>query len=156
MLSDMLGDSFGPDNWTSEARGVVGGFSPFEGDSLGDFTYHDFDGTLTRIWCHSEAWVESGRPTYHIEVKSTAGTAQEPFQMSRHQLDIVSLVFSLRYDCFAQSFKFFRRLTLQRARVPVRCRPMCTFSSVCGAYAARHRCLMLYMWILSKEFGTEG
>lgn len=102
MLSDLLGDSFGPDNWTSEARGIVDGFTPFEGSSLGDFTYHDQDGILTRIWYDGdsavlEAW-EGKWPTYHIEVKSTAGTAQDPFQISRHQLDIVS--FSLPLVCF--------------------------------------------------------
>ena len=102
LLSDLLGDSFGPDNWTSEARGIVEGLTPFEGDSLGDFTYDDHDGSLTKTWYEGdpealEAW--AGRsPTYHIEVKSTAGTAQEPFQMSRHQLDIVSIPCYCRYN----------------------------------------------------------
>lgn len=107
MLSDLLGDSFGPDNWTSEARGIVDEFTPFEGSSLGDFTYHDQDGILTRIWYDGdsavlEAW-EGKWPTYHIEVKSTAGTAQDPFQISRHQLDIVSFSHISVWFIFAQS-----------------------------------------------------
>lgn len=100
-MSDLLGDNFGPNNWTSEARGVIEGLIPFEGDSLGDFTYCDHDGSLTRIWYEGdpealEAWAGKW-PTYHMEVKSTAGTAQEPFQMSRHQLDIVSLLSYCQY-----------------------------------------------------------
>jgi hypothetical protein len=83
---------FGPENWTSELRGLVPGFLPYEAPAIADFTYHDAYGVLTSLWFGpqtAEAW--SGRwPLYHVEVKSTSGAATEAFHLSSRQLDTVS------------------------------------------------------------------
>ncbi|KAI0302873.1 hypothetical protein B0F90DRAFT_1667473 [Multifurca ochricompacta] len=81
LLVRML-DDFGPDNWTSELRHHVPGFTPFRGQAYADFTYLDSQGQLTRAWFGPEkaAGVWQGRwPKYHIEVKSTRGEENEPF-----------------------------------------------------------------------------
>lgn len=84
-------DDFGPDNWTSELRNQVPGFTPFRAQAYADFTYLDSHGQLTRSWFGPEktaAW--QGRwPTYHIEVKSSRGGEEEPFHMSRFQMATV-------------------------------------------------------------------
>ncbi|TFY59493.1 hypothetical protein EVJ58_g5748 [Rhodofomes roseus] len=93
VLSKLLGPTFGPDNWTSELRGQVPGFTHYEGDSLADFRCPDDDGILTGLWHGGEVkrrW-QSDWPTYHIEVKSTSGSSEEPFHMKRAQLRTVSL-----------------------------------------------------------------
>jgi hypothetical protein len=81
-------DDFGPDNWTSELRNAIHGFTPFRGQAYADFTYLDRQGQLTRAWFGPEkaaAW--HGRwPKYHIEVKSTRGEEIEPFHMSSIQM----------------------------------------------------------------------
>ena len=81
-------DDFGPDNWTSELRHSVPGFTPFRGQAFADFTYVDSQGQLTRTWLGPDkaaAW--QGRwPKYHIEVKSTRGDETEPFHMSPNQM----------------------------------------------------------------------
>lgn len=81
-------DDFGPDNWTSELRTAIPGFTPFRGRAYADFTYLDRQGQLTRRWFGAEkatAW--HGRwPRYHIEVKSTRGEENEPFHMSGKQM----------------------------------------------------------------------
>ncbi|KAJ6590013.1 hypothetical protein DFH09DRAFT_1074494 [Mycena vulgaris] len=82
---------FTEDNWTSELRGDVPGFSPYHFSSVADFRYPDADGILTRaIFGNdiSEAW--AGRwPEYHIEVKTTSGNEETPFHMSSRQLQLV-------------------------------------------------------------------
>ncbi len=89
-------DDFGPDNWTSELREFVPGFTPFRDQAYADFTYLDRQGQLTRAWFGAEkatAW--HGRwPRYHIEVKSTSGEENEPFHMSRFQMATVRVLFS--------------------------------------------------------------
>ena len=84
---------FDAENWTSHRRGNVPGFVAYEGPSLADLTYEDKDGVLTEHLYGNErrvAW--SGKwPTYHIEVKSTAGALNMPFRMSQEQLQTVSL-----------------------------------------------------------------
>ncbi|TFY59488.1 hypothetical protein EVJ58_g5746 [Rhodofomes roseus] len=93
VLRKLLGPNFGPDNWTSELRGQVPGFTHYEGDSLADFRCPDDDGILTRLWYGGEVkqrW-QSDWPTYHIEVKSTSRSSEEPFHMKRVQLRTVSL-----------------------------------------------------------------
>ncbi|KAI0052020.1 hypothetical protein FA95DRAFT_1533561 [Auriscalpium vulgare] len=89
MLVNALGLSFGPDNWTSELRGQVPGFLPYQGQSLADFTYRDVYGTLTAYWYGMEkmgAW-RGHWPMFHIEVKATSGAENEPFHMSRRQMN---------------------------------------------------------------------
>ena len=89
-------DDFGPDNWTSELRSAIPGFTPFRGRSYADFTYLDRRGQLTRAWFGAEratAW--HGRwPRYHIEVKSTRGEENEPFHMSVPQMATVRVLLS--------------------------------------------------------------
>jgi len=89
-------DDFGPDNWTSELRTSVPGFTPFRGRAYADFTYLDRQGQLTRAWFGAEkatAW--HGRwPRYHIEVKSTRREEIEPFHMSRNQMSTVRVLLS--------------------------------------------------------------
>jgi len=85
-------DNFGPENWTSELRNFIPGFTPFRGQAFADFTYLDRQGQLTRAWFGAQkatAW--HGRwPRYHIEVKSTRGEENEPFHMSRYQMATAS------------------------------------------------------------------
>ena len=89
-------DDFGPDNWTSELRTAIPGFTPFRGRAYADFTYLDRHGQLTRLWFGAEkaaAW--HGRwPRYHIEVKSTRGEESEPFHMSGKQMSTVRVLLS--------------------------------------------------------------
>ncbi|KAH9955853.1 hypothetical protein BC827DRAFT_1235201 [Russula dissimulans] len=92
ILVRMLND-FGPDNWTSELRNQVPGFTPFQGQAYADFTYLDSCGQLTRAWFGPEkaaAW-QGLWPTYHIEVKSSRGGEEEPFHMSRVQMATASV-----------------------------------------------------------------
>lgn len=93
MLQQTLGTDFTEMNWTSELRGQVPGFSPYNGPSVADFCYADLKGILTNLWCGKElkqAWKLKGRwPTYHLEVKTTSGVANEPFHMSAAQLNTV-------------------------------------------------------------------
>ncbi|KAH9928330.1 uncharacterized protein B0H18DRAFT_1000819 [Fomitopsis serialis] len=88
VLSKLLGPSFGPDNWTSELRGQVPGFTYYEGNPLADFRCPDDNGVLTGRWYGEEVkkrW-EPEWPTYHVEVKSTSRSREEPFHMKRAQL----------------------------------------------------------------------
>ncbi|KAH9838232.1 uncharacterized protein C8Q71DRAFT_906078 [Rhodofomes roseus] len=88
IFSKLLGSSFGPDNWTSELRGQVPGFTHYEGGSLADFRCPDDDGILTGLWYGGEVkrrW-QFEWPTFHIEVKSTSGSGEQPFHMKRAQL----------------------------------------------------------------------
>lgn len=80
---------FGPEHWTSELRGFVEGFQPYEGHSDADFTYPDTQGTLTALWFGKDSERAKWRPVYHIEVKSSSGDAVEPFHMSTSQLELV-------------------------------------------------------------------
>ena len=85
---------FGPDNWTSELRHSIPGFTPFSGRAFADFTYSDRQGQLTRAWFGAEiATAMNGHwPRYHIEVKSTRGEENEPFHMSREQMSTVRVL----------------------------------------------------------------
>ena len=87
---------FGPDNWTSELRHSIPGFTPFRGRAHADFTYLDRQGQLTRAWFGAEmATAMNGHwPRYHIEVKSTRGEENEPFHMSRDQMSTVRVLLS--------------------------------------------------------------
>ncbi|KAI0037353.1 hypothetical protein FA95DRAFT_1578894, partial [Auriscalpium vulgare] len=75
VLRGLLGSSFGPDNWTSELRGQA------------DLTYEDINGNLTAFWYLEkvEAWRDHF-PMFHIEVKATTGSENEPSHLSRRQM----------------------------------------------------------------------
>ena len=91
LLQHALGPDFTEDNWTSELRGLVPGFSPYLGTSLADFRYADTSGVLTNLWFgtkQKKAWKDRW-PTYHLEVKTTSGGVNEPFHMSSAQLQLV-------------------------------------------------------------------
>lgn len=92
MLQHTLGPDFTEDNWTSELRGLVPGFSPYLGPSLSDFRYEDTSGILTNLWFGTKqkrAWKSDRWPTFHLEVKTTSGSVNEPFHMSSAQLQSV-------------------------------------------------------------------
>lgn len=81
---------FGPENWTSELRGLADGFQPYQGYAVADFVYHDTQGALTALWCGTTRNEWTGKwPIYHIEVKSTSGDVVDPFHMSVSQLVLV-------------------------------------------------------------------
>jgi len=90
---------FGPDNWTSELRNCIPGFTPFMGRARADFTYLDRQGQLTRAWFGAEVATEwhGHWPRYHIEVKSTRGEENERFHMSREQMS-TALAFAGRSE----------------------------------------------------------
>ncbi|KAL5531018.1 hypothetical protein ACEPAG_3894 [Sanghuangporus baumii] len=92
LLSTVIGPTFGPRNWTSELRRLYPDFDAFEGSSLADFTYKDYEGILTaHLFKDDPDTVEQWNgvyPTYHIEVKSTSSGSREPFSMSKRQLQI--------------------------------------------------------------------
>ncbi|KAI0058520.1 hypothetical protein BV25DRAFT_1919220 [Artomyces pyxidatus] len=100
-LCRTLGPTFGPQNWTSELRGQVPGFTPFAGNALADVTYVDFEGILTALWFGPEMWQywAGSWPTFHIEVKSTSGADMDPFHMSRRQMN--TALFMTRRDVYA-------------------------------------------------------
>lgn len=80
-------------NWTSSRRGEIPGFEQFDGASVADFTYEDQAGEMTKYVFDDEqyaAW-QGNWPTYHIEVKSTAGALKAPFIMRRSQIQQVSV-----------------------------------------------------------------
>lgn len=84
---------FGPDNWTSELRQWVQGFTPYTGESVADITYHDYEGALTAIFYNEdqkEEWMDQW-PTYYLEVKTTSRGLHEAFHMSRAQVDTVRI-----------------------------------------------------------------
>jgi hypothetical protein len=94
---------FGPDNWTSELRKEVEGFTPYLYESIADFTYLDYQGALTDMLYgefQREMWKDQW-PTYYLEVKSTSCGHREPFHMSRKQIDTVCIDFQshLRLVC---------------------------------------------------------
>jgi hypothetical protein len=71
--------------------------SPFTGSEKehADFTYPDTNGGLTKLLTEFgflrdiQIW-SSNPPTYHLEVKSTSESCNEPFYMSNNQVDKVS------------------------------------------------------------------
>ena len=84
---------FGPDNWTSELRKEVEGFTPCLYKSIADFTYPNNKGTLTAMLygeSQREMWKDQW-PTYYLEVKSTSHGHHEPFHMSQKQIDKVCI-----------------------------------------------------------------
>ena len=84
-------DDFGPDNWTSTVRNCTPGLTPFTASAEAAFTYGDKRGQLTRKWFGPEkvtAW-HGCWPRYHIEVKTTRGEENEPFQMSQVEMSTV-------------------------------------------------------------------
>ncbi|KAH8832352.1 hypothetical protein DL96DRAFT_1581759 [Flagelloscypha sp. PMI_526] len=87
---------FSQDNWTSEIRGRVPGFSPFNGRSPADFCYDDIEGKLTSILRPDccEQYVDAGFwPKYLLEVKSTSSGNETPFVMRKNQFET-----ALRYS----------------------------------------------------------
>ncbi|EJD00234.1 uncharacterized protein FOMMEDRAFT_170214 [Fomitiporia mediterranea MF3/22] len=105
LLLNMIGPTFGPDNWTSELRGLNPGFDGFEGPSIADFRFEDQYGILTELLFKGEPemFSEEWYPTYHIEVKSTSSGSHEPFHLSKRQFDT-----ALRYSRIANGNKFMR------------------------------------------------
>jgi len=88
---------FGPDNWTSEQRQEVPGFTPYINESLADFVYHDHTGLLTAMLYgedQRERW-KGQWPTFYLEVKTTSCANREPFHMSRKQMDTARRMTSL-------------------------------------------------------------
>ncbi|KAJ6491690.1 hypothetical protein C8R47DRAFT_976213, partial [Mycena vitilis] len=85
--------NFTVDNWTSELRGAVPGFPPYNSSSVADFRYLDSQGTLTSAAFGdtiSQKWAGQW-PLYHIEVKSTSDQEQTAaFHLSSRQLDLAS------------------------------------------------------------------
>ncbi|KAJ7655665.1 hypothetical protein DFH06DRAFT_1132757 [Mycena polygramma] len=85
--------NFTVDNWTSELRGAVPGFPPYNLSSVADFRYLDSQGTLTSAVfgdAMSQKWAGHW-PLYHIEVKSTSDQEQTTaFHLSSRQLDLAS------------------------------------------------------------------
>ena len=70
----------------------MSGFDAFAENSDADFTYKDVSGVLTKEIFGDAlygAWHRQW-PTYHIEVKSTAGMRDVPFHISQSQLHTVS------------------------------------------------------------------
>ncbi|KAL1659087.1 hypothetical protein GGF50DRAFT_131293 [Schizophyllum commune] len=86
---DVLGEHyFGAENWTSARRGHVPDFEPYEGDAVGNITYKDVEGELTRYLRGGQdvpAWAEA-YPTYHILVKTTTGAHETPFTLSEREV----------------------------------------------------------------------
>ncbi len=78
-------------NWTSPRRGEIPGFELYDGVSVADFMYQDQAGEMTKYLFDDEQYTtwEGNWPTYHIEVKSTAGAPQTPFIMRRSQIQQV-------------------------------------------------------------------
>ncbi|KAJ7032739.1 hypothetical protein C8F04DRAFT_645308 [Mycena alexandri] len=84
--------NFALDNWTSELRGNMPGFSPYNSSSVADFRYSDTAGVLTRLLFGDvvrQKWAARW-PEYHIEIKSTSDSRSEAFHMSAHQLQTAS------------------------------------------------------------------
>lgn len=83
--------NFGPENWTSQFRGVYPGLE-HTADGMANFQYSDSDGAMTS-WLYDdetkEAW-NGDWPTYYLDVKSTSGRAGEIFSMSAEEADLVS------------------------------------------------------------------
>ncbi|KAF8854837.1 hypothetical protein BDZ45DRAFT_693078 [Acephala macrosclerotiorum] len=80
-------------HWTSRNRNHVYPNSPFRGSEkkYADFTYPDTNGDLTKLLTKFflrdvQTW-SSNPPTYHLEVKSTSESCNEPFYMSNNQVD---------------------------------------------------------------------
>ncbi|EPT01725.1 hypothetical protein FOMPIDRAFT_110960 [Fomitopsis schrenkii] len=85
-LDISLGPDLTEDNWTSELRGLVPGFSQYSGTSMSDFRYEDSSGVLTNLWFGTKQKKENNCwPTFHLEVKTTSGGLNEPFHMSSAQ-----------------------------------------------------------------------
>ena len=84
-------DDFGPDNWTSKVRNCTAGLAPFTASAEAAFTYCDTRALLTRQWFGPEkatAW--NGRwPRFYIDVKTTRGEENEPFQMGQDEMTTV-------------------------------------------------------------------
>ncbi|KAL1747603.1 hypothetical protein HDZ31DRAFT_72121 [Schizophyllum fasciatum] len=75
-------------NWTSARRGHIPDYEPYEGDAVGDITYKDVAGELTRFLHPGEGkpdW-EGAYPTYHILVKTTTGAHETPFKLSEREV----------------------------------------------------------------------
>lgn len=84
---------FGAENWTSARRGHVPDFEPYEGNAVGNITYKDVEGELTRYLRGGQdvpAWAEA-YPTYHILVKTTTGAHETPFTLSEREVAAVSM-----------------------------------------------------------------
>lgn len=69
---------------------------PWSRFETADLVYEDIDSVLTRIlidagYISQTGW-ERATPTYFIEVKTTAGTCETPFYMSKGQYRRVSLL----------------------------------------------------------------
>lgn len=80
---------FGAENWTSTSRGHIPNFEPYEGDAVGNITYHDGEGELTRFLhggMDKSEWA-GAYPTYHILVKSTTGAHETPFILSQREVE---------------------------------------------------------------------
>ncbi len=82
-------------NWTSKLRSEAGHprFTQREKE-FSDFTYHDASESMKEILRQLDAETEamwSGNTTYHLEVKTTSGTCNEPCFVSQNQVDMVCL-----------------------------------------------------------------
>uniref|UniRef100_D8Q195 Protein NO VEIN C-terminal domain-containing protein n=1 Tax=Schizophyllum commune (strain H4-8 / FGSC 9210) TaxID=578458 RepID=D8Q195_SCHCM len=86
---DVMGEHyFGAENWTSARRGHIPDFEPYEGDAVGNITYKDVQGELTRYLRGGQdvpTWANA-YPTYHILVKTTTGAHETPFTLSEREV----------------------------------------------------------------------
>ncbi|KAF8849412.1 hypothetical protein BDZ45DRAFT_752834 [Acephala macrosclerotiorum] len=81
-------------HWTSRNRNVVYPGTPFRSSERDytDFTYTDTRGDLSRLLSRYGSiqdvrhWL-TNPPTYHLEVKSTTATCNEPFFMGNNQIE---------------------------------------------------------------------
>lgn len=108
LLKSVAGSEFQIENWTSElrhlARPGVTAWEPDDPDTVyTDFTFNDASHNLTKWLVEQQVegakqWLLK-RPTYHIEVKSTADTANQPFHMSNSQMAHACQMADTDQDC---------------------------------------------------------
>lgn len=93
---------FGRDNWQSLIRKFVtvhpeyADMQPWTGRETADIVYHDTNRVFTQVlidknYLDAEDWVGK-KPRYLIEVKTTTGSCNAPFFMSKAQYRRVSSV----------------------------------------------------------------
>lgn len=94
-LKDIFGSEVDESMWTSELRHHVQGFMPWTPEDptelYSDFTVRDRNGVLANWMLANKIQIPPGwEPAdfrYHIEVKSTTKSVEDPFYMSHLQMD---------------------------------------------------------------------
>lgn len=91
-------------NWQSTIRSYVtshreySNISPWRGKEKADIMYTDNNSTLTGLlidkgYLPSNIWA-GAKPLYYIEVKTTTGSCETPFYMSKYQYNRVNTISS--------------------------------------------------------------